>query len=139
MIGRNVYRAAGSTLVTVWACVVGFFLVGIVTATGSPGDPRKGGTAGVVLGVATGVLVTLFSLLLEAVMATNSLIATSAGLIHRNNLRSKLIGWPEIESFTVEPGRSRMGWPALIIRLNDGSRVTTNVASFTQVSGSSRP
>jgi hypothetical protein len=108
-----------------------FFLIGVVTATGSPGDPGKGGTIGVVGGVVIGVLAALFSLWMGAVLATNSLIVTSAGLIHRHNLRRRLIGWPEIESFTVGPGRGRMRWPALIVRLSDGSQVITNVASYT--------
>jgi hypothetical protein len=100
-------------------------------AAGSPGDPGKGGTAGVVSGVIVGVSVTLLSLLMGAILATNSLIVTPAGLIHKKNLRSKAIGWPEVRSFTVGPGRSRMRWPALIIRLNDDSQVITNVESFT--------
>lgn len=131
MIGRRVYRAPGIAIVPGWICVVVFFLVGVVTATGSPGDPGKGGTIGVVLGVAVGVLAALFSLWMGAVLATNSLIVTSAGLIHRHNLRQRLIGWPEVESFTVGPGRRRMRWPTLIVRLNDGSRVFTSVASYT--------
>ena len=75
----------------------GFFLVGVVTAAGSPGDPGEG----------------------------------AAGWSTRTTSPSKPIGWPEIESFAVGAGRSGMGWPALTIRLNDGSRVITNVASFT--------
>jgi hypothetical protein len=106
-------------------------LVGVVTAAGSPGDPGKGGTPGVVLGVITGASAALLALLLGVVMATSGLIVTPAGLIHRKNLRSKPVGWPEIESFTVGPGRSRMGWPALVICLKDGSRVITSVVSFT--------
>lgn len=131
MIGRKVYRAPGSNLVPAWACAVVFFIVGVVTVAGSPGDPGKGGTAGVVLGVIVGATATLFSLLLGAVLATNRLIVTPAGLIWKNNLRARAISWAEIESFTVGPGRSRMGWPALIIRLNDDSRVITKVTSYT--------
>jgi hypothetical protein len=131
VIGRRVYRASGIAIVPGWICIVVFFLVGVVTATGSPGDPGKGGTIGVVLGVAVGVLAALFSLWMGAVLATNSLIVTSAGLIHRHNLRRRLIGWPEIESFTVGPGRGRMRWPTLIVRLSDGSQVITDVASYT--------
>ena len=128
MIGRKTYRAPGR--VPGWAFVAIFFLVGVVIAVGSPGNPGKGGTPGVVLGVIVGASVALLALLMGAVLATNCVIVTPAGVIHRNNLRSKPIGWPEIESFTVGPGRGRMQWPALIIRLNDGSRVITNVTSF---------
>jgi hypothetical protein len=116
--------------VPIWILVVGFFLIGVVTATGSPGHPGKGGTIGVVFGVAVGVLVALLSLWMGAVLATNSLIVTSAGLIHRHNLRRRLIGWPEIESFTVGPGRGRKG-PVLIVRLSDGSQVITSITSHT--------
>jgi hypothetical protein len=130
VIGRKAYRAPGRVIVPGWAFVVMFFLIGVVTAVGSQGNPGKGGTPGAVLGVIVGVSVALLALLTGAVLATNCVIVTSAGVIHRNNLRSKPIGWPEIESFTVGPGRGRMGWPALIIRLNDGSRVITNVTAF---------
>lgn len=131
MIGRRVYRAPGIALVPGWIVAAVVFLVGVVTATSSPGNPGKGGTIGVVLGVAVGVFATLLSVWMGAFLATNMLIVTSAGLIHRRNLRRRLIGWPEIESFTVGPGRGRMGWPTLIVRLNDGSRVFTSVASYT--------
>lgn len=131
MIGRKTYRAPGSALVPGWACAVLCFLVGVVTAVGSPGDPGNGGTPGVVLGVIAGTSVVLIALLMGAILATNCVTVTPAGLICRSNLRSKLIGWPEIESFAVGPGRGRMRWPALVIRLNDGSRVITSVASST--------
>ena len=131
MTGRKVYRASSGTRVLGWVCAAGFFLVGVVTAVGSPGHPGKGGTAGVILGVAVGVLVTLFSVMLGAVMATNSLIVTPARLIHRDNLRSLPLTWPAIESFTVGPSRTLMRWPALVICLRDDSRVVTSVISFT--------
>lgn len=131
MIRRKAYRAPGKAIVPGWAIVVSFFLIGVVTAVGSSGNPGKGGTPGMVLGVIVGASVALLVLLMGSVLATNCVIVTPAGLIHRNNLRSKPIRWPEIESFTVGPGRGRMRWPALIIRLNDGSRVITNVTSFT--------
>jgi hypothetical protein len=131
VIGSKVYRAPGSAVVPGWACAVAFFIIGVVTAAGSPGDPGKGGTAGVVLGVIVGASATVFSLLLGAVLATDRLIVTPAGLICKSNLRSKAISWPEVKSFTVGPGRGRMGWPALIIRLDDDSQVITKIASFT--------
>jgi hypothetical protein len=131
VIERRVYRGPRVVRVLAWMLVLGFFLVGVVTATGSPGDPGKGGTIGVILGVAVGTAVTLLSLWLGAVLATNSLTVTSAGLISRNNLRRRLIGWPEIESFTVGPGRGRMRYPTLIVCLRDGSKVITSVTSFT--------
>jgi hypothetical protein len=72
-------------LVLGWMLVAGAFLIGVVTATGSPGDPGKGGTISVVFGVALGVLAALFSLWMGAVLATGGLIVTSAGLTYRNN------------------------------------------------------
>jgi hypothetical protein len=51
VIGRKAYRTPGRAIVPGWACVVMFFLIGVVTAVGSPGNPGKGGTPGVVLGV----------------------------------------------------------------------------------------
>lgn len=84
-----------------------------------------------VLGVIDGASATALSLLLGAVLATDRLIVTPAGLICKSNLRSKAISWPEVRSFTVGPGRGRMGWPALIIRLDDDSQVITKIASFT--------
>ena len=131
MIGRRVYRGPRVVRLLGWILVLALFLVGVVTATGSPGDPGKGGTIGVILGVAAGAVGTLLSLWMGAVLATNSLTVTSAGLISRKNLRRRLIGWTEIESFTVGPGRGRMRYPTLIVCLRDGSKVITNVTSFT--------
>jgi hypothetical protein len=76
-------------------------------------------------------LVLFFSLVLAAVLATNRLIVTSAGLIYWNNLRRRTIGWPELRSFGVGKSRSAVRWPALVFRLNDGSVTVTNVVSFT--------
>jgi hypothetical protein len=42
-------------MVPAWICAAVLFVVGVVTATGSPGDPGKGGTIGVILGVAVGI------------------------------------------------------------------------------------
>jgi hypothetical protein len=131
--GCRVYRAQRLARVLGWLVILVFFMVGVVTATGSPGDPGKGGTIGVVLGVAIGISVILLSLWAGAVAVTSSLIVTSTGLIHRNNLRKRLISWPEIDSFTVEAGQRRMSmhWPTLVVRLKDGTKVFTNVTSFT--------
>lgn len=100
-----------------------FFIVGVVIATVSPGDPGKGGTIGVVFGVAIGVYVVLVSLWMGALLVTNGLTVTSDGLANRLNLRRRLIGWPEVESFTVGPGGWRR-YPTLIICLTNGSRVS---------------
>lgn len=131
MTGRKVYRAPGAVIVPgciVFACLL---VIGLGTAVSSPGAPGKGGTAGAVLGVAVGMCCVLFSLWGGAIVATNGLTVTSAALVHRSSLRSTTIGWPEIESFTVGPGRGRMRWPAVIIVMKNGSRVVTSVASYT--------
>jgi len=117
--------------VLAWVLALFFFLLGVVIATGSPGDPGKGGTIGVVFGVAVGVCVVLLSLWMGALLVTSGLIVTSDGLANRYNLRRRLIGWPEVESFTVGPGRGWRRYPTLIICLTDGSQVLTNVTSFT--------
>jgi hypothetical protein len=64
VIGRKAYRTPGRAIVPGWACVVIFFLLGVVTAAGSPSNPGKGGTAGVVFGVIVGASVALLALLM---------------------------------------------------------------------------
>lgn len=90
--------------------------------------PSDAGVSSVVVGA----LVVLLSLSLAVVLVTNRLIVTSAGLILWNTMRKRFIGWPEIRSFGVGPGRSVMRWPALVIRLGDGSATVTNLSSFTR-------
>lgn len=131
MTGHRVYRASGGALASVWACMAGFFLLGVDMVVFIPGDPGKGGTAGVVMGVAAGVFMIVFSLTLGTLTGTNRIIVTSVGLTCKNNFRSRQFGWPEIEFFAVGSGRSVLGWPGLIIGLDDGSSVITNVSSFT--------
>ncbi len=131
MIERRVYRAPRVARVIGWVLALVVFLLGVVMATSSPGDPGKGGTIGVVFGVAIGVCTVLLSLWMGACLAKDGLIVTPDGLINRRNLRRRLIGWDEVESFTVGPGRGRMRYPTLIICLTDGSRVLTTVTSFT--------
>jgi hypothetical protein len=114
-----------------WVPTLLFFLLGVGIAASSSGDPGKGGTIGVVFGVATGVFAALVGLWSGALLVTSGLTVTADGLVNRYNLRRRLIGWAEVESFTVGPGRGPMRYPALIIRLTDGSRVLTSVTSVT--------
>jgi hypothetical protein len=127
----KVYRPPLLSRVIAWVAAGVFFIVGAVTAAGSPGDPGKGGTIGVVLGVTVGVIAALLSVWMGAVVATNRLIVTSAGLMYRNKLRRRLIGWAEVQSFGVGPGRGRMRYPTVVIRRNDGSLLVTNLANWT--------
>ena len=127
----KVYRPPFLSRAIGWVATGVWFLIGVVTAAGSPGAPGKGGTTGVVLGVAVGVIAALSSVWMGAVLATNRLIVTSAGLTYSHNLRRRLIGWAEVQSFGVGPGRGRMRYPTVVIRRNDSSMLVTNLASFT--------
>ena len=62
MTGHKVYRAQRLARVLGLMFILGGFIVGEVTAIGSPSDPGKGGTIGVVLGVAVGIFAILLSL-----------------------------------------------------------------------------
>jgi hypothetical protein len=131
VIERKVYRAQSVPRVLGWVLALVFFLMGVLIAAGSPGDPAKGGPIGVVYGVAIGVCLVLLSLGLGTLLVTNGLTVTSDGLANRHTLRRRVIGWPEVESFTAGPGRGPYRFPTLIICLTDGSRVLTDVTSFT--------
>ena len=64
-------------------------------------------------------------------MATSVLIATPAELVYWWNwTRRRTLNWTEIQSFSVGPGRNRGGWPAVIITLNTGTRIRTEVAAY---------
>lgn len=128
---RRVYRGSRAARISAWVVVSFLFLIGVVVATGSPSDPGKGGTIVAVLGVAAGVIAVLCSLWLGALLAADGLTVTSDGLINRRNLHRRPIGWHEVESFTVGPGRGRMRYPTLFVCLKDGSKVMTSVTSFT--------
>jgi Bacterial PH domain len=122
----RVYRAAGRINAPAWVCAVLFFLISLSTVTVGPSQ-HDGVGSGIVGGMGL-----LFSLWLGAILATNRLIVTPAGLVYWNYLRRRSIDWAETRSFHVGPGRSMSRWPALIIRLNDGSTLVTNVTSFTK-------
>ena len=59
------------------------------------------------------------------------LVATPAELVYWPHwMRRRSVEWGEIQSFRVGPGRSRGGWPAVIITLKTGTRIRTDVASY---------
>jgi hypothetical protein len=122
----KVYRGSSISIALAWLCLVFFFLLSLSIVTIGP--QQRGGLPSVVIGA----LLLLFCFWQGAVLATNRLIITSAGLVYWNYLRRKSIGWPEIRSFGVGTRRSQMRWPALIIRLDDGSVMVTNLSSFTR-------
>jgi hypothetical protein len=58
------------------------------------------------------------------------LVATPAELVYWDWMRRRSVGWTEIRSFRVGRGRSRGGWPAVIITLDNGTRIRTEVAAY---------
>ena len=132
MTGRTVYRPPTSSQIPAWILASAFFVIGVLLVADSPSDPGKGGTAGILMGMLAGVAGIALGLWMAAVIVTTSVTATPSGLIVRgSSLRSEKLSWSEVKSFTVEPGRGRMGWPALIIRRTDGGRVVTDIQAFT--------
>jgi hypothetical protein len=121
----RVYRAQLISVAGGYVGALVFFLIGLSMVA----SPRlSGGVSGVVVGA----FVLLLSLWLAAVLATNRLIVTPAGLVHWNYLRHRSVGWAEVKSFDVGPSRTPMRWPGLVIRRNDGSVLATNVVAFTR-------
>ncbi len=105
------YRAPFVSAALGWVGCGIFFVVGLSMVTVGPSQHDAVGS----LVVATSVL--LLSAWLGAVLTTNRLTVTQAGLVYRYNLRRRLVGWPEIRSFGVGPSRSRARWPCLVIQL----------------------
>jgi hypothetical protein len=106
--------------------VRGCFIVGLSMVTIGPSQRDAIGS------VAVGALGLLLSVWLGAVLVTNRLIVTRAGLVHCNNLRRRMVGWPEVDSFRVGGSGTMMRWPGVVICRNDGSVLVTNVVSFTR-------
>ena len=106
------------------AAAAGFFLVGLSMVT--IGLTQRDGLSAVIIGAVT----LLFSAWMMLYLATTRLIVTSAGLVHWHNLRKRFIGWAEIQAFGVGRGRSRMGWPVVIIYLSTGAVIVTNVVGY---------
>jgi hypothetical protein len=119
------YRPQSVSIILGEAGAATFFVVGLSSIT--VGASQHGGAGSVVVGV----VALLFSLCLGLTLATNRLGVTAAGLVYWNNLRRRLIGWPEIRSFGVGPSRSLARYPCPIIYLNVGKVTVTSLASFT--------
>jgi hypothetical protein len=121
----RIYRAPFAPLALGWVCCALWFVLGLGMVTVGPSEHDAVGS------VVVGIPVLLLSGWLGAVLATNRLTVTEAGLVYRYNLRRRLIGWPEIRSFGVGPSRSRMRWPCLVIHLDNGSVTLNGLSSFT--------
>jgi hypothetical protein len=122
----KVYRAPFACMVPGWVGAGLLFLIGVGGVTFGA---RQSYAA---LNVVTGVLALLFSLMLGAVLATNRLIVTPAGLVYCNNLRRRVLSWTGVRSFGVGASRTMMRWPTLVIRRDDDSALVTHLASFTR-------
>jgi hypothetical protein len=121
---RQVFRPSRLTYVVGWVLTSFFLLPGLTLVVGGLGGGDWVGPE--IMGVA---LLLLAALCIRA-MATSVLIATPAGLVYWWNwTRRRSLDWTEIQSFGVGRGRSRGGWPAVIITLNTGTRITTEVAA----------
>jgi hypothetical protein len=123
-VPRRVFRPSPPSYVTGWALTTLFVLFGLVFVLGGlvSGDWAGAEVVGVVL-----LLIGVF--LLRA-MATTVLIATPAELVYWDWMRRRSVKWSEIQSFRVGRGRSRGGWPAVIIILNTGTWIRTEVAAY---------
>jgi hypothetical protein len=124
---RQVFRSSPPSYVIGWVLTTFFGLPGLVLVLGGLGGGDWIGPE-----IVGGVLLLLAVFLLRA-MATSALIATPAELVYWDWMRRRSVEWSEIQSFRVGPGRSiggRGGWPTVIITLNTGIRIGTEVAAY---------
>ena len=121
---RQVFRPSAPNYVIVWALTTVFVLLGLALVVGGlvSGD-------GVGPGI-VGVVPLLFAAFLLRALATSVLIATPAELVYWDWMRRRSIEWSQIRSFGVGRGRSRGGWPVVIVTLNAGTRIRTEVAAY---------
>ena len=122
---RQVFRPSPPNYVIGWVVTTVFVLLGLGFVLGGP---AKGDWVGPEI---IGVVLLLLAAFGIRAMATTVLIATPAELVYwRNWTRRRSLAWTEIQSFGVGPGRNRGGWPAVIITLNTGTRIRTEVAAY---------
>ena len=121
---RQVFRPSPPTRVIGWVLTTVFALPGLVLVLGGlfGGDWAGPEIAGVAL-----LLLAAFCV---RATATSVLVATPAELAYWDWTRRRTAGWAEIRSFRVGRGRSRGGWPTVVITLNDGTRIRTEVAAY---------
>lgn len=121
---RQVFRPSPPNYVIGWVLTTFFVLLGLVFVLGGLGGGDWFGPE--IVGV---VLLLLAAFCIRA-MATSVLIATPAELVYWNWTRRRSVDCTEIQSFRVGAGRSRGGWPTVIITLNTGTRIRTEVAAY---------
>jgi hypothetical protein len=122
---RQVFRPSPPNYVIGWVLTTFFVLLGLGFVLGGPGGGDWVGPE--IMGV---VLLLLAAFGIRA-MATSVLIATPAELVYWWNwTRRRSLDWTEIQSFGVGAGRNRGGWPTVIITLNTGTRIRTEVAAY---------
>jgi hypothetical protein len=121
---RQVFRPSPPTRVIGWVVTAVFVLPGLVLALGGLfGGDWVGPEV-------TGVALLLLAAFCIRAMSTSVLVATPAELVYWDWMRRRSVGWTEIRSFRVGRGRSRGGWPAVIITLDNGTRIRTEVAAY---------
>lgn len=121
---RQVFRPSRPTYVVGWVVTTFFMLLGLAFVVAGLGGGDWVGPE------ITGVFLLLLAAFCIRAMATSVLIATPAGLVYWWNwTRRRSLDWTEIQSFGVGRGRSRGGWPAVIITLDTGTRIRTEVAA----------
>ena len=121
---RQVFRPSPPNYVVGWVLTTVFALLGLAFVLGGPGRADWVGPE------ITGVTLLLLAAFSIRAMATSVLIASPAGLVYWVWTRRRSVEWTAIESFGVGAGRSRGGWPAVIITLNTGTRIRTEVAAY---------
>ena len=121
----KVYRPPFFSLALGWLFAGFWFLLGLSMVTIGPSQ-RDWGSVGV------GVVVLLIGLWTFAVLATNRLIVTPAGVACSYYLRRRVVGWAEVQSFGVGRSRGTNPYPTVVIHRKDGSVLVTNLSSFTR-------
>ncbi len=117
---RLVFRPPPPSYVAVWVLTTFFVLLGLVFVLGGPGWGDR----------IVGVSLLLSAAFFIRAMATSVLIATPAELVYWDWTRRRSLEWTEVQSFDVGPGRSRGGWPTVIITLKTGTMILTQVAAY---------
>jgi hypothetical protein len=121
---RQVFRPSPPNYVIGWVLTTLFVLLGLAfVLAGAFGREWVGPEI-------AGVALLLLAAFCVRAMATSVLVATPAELVYWDWTRRRSVEWTEIKSFHVGRGRSRGGWPAVIITRNDGTRIPTQVAAY---------
>jgi hypothetical protein len=124
-VPRQVFRPSPPNYVIGCAVTTVSALFGLVFVLGGPGSGDW------VWPELMGVVLLLLAVFAVRAMATSVLVATPAELVYWPHwLRRRSVEWSEIQSFRVGRGRSRGGWPAVIITLKTGTRIRTDVVAY---------